>query len=544
MAIVLRGWLAQNETRAYPLHDQATRRTSAGLLLPDDVLVDAHLSVPDSVGKSVFVSSLGVTPGLVSATFLATPNNPLEVGAPGPGTPIAIAVVRAATPVIPYRNYPVEALYPGVSGWVAFGTGANKQRCHLLFDDPASSWLSARCLRRAQELPITAAGKYGLLARLKGLVRLGGSDSISIKKERRVIDGLEQDALVFSLQVPVNSTLQETLRSFAEPCSNRPSEGTCRSPALQSINNVGPDGDGNVNIIFRYGQEIIGDAGDGLVIDYPLGLSQVCPPKSYDPYLPADLCEPSSSSSSSSSSSPSSSESSSSSEPPPPVTSSSSGTFCYPLTSGYGNLEPVVGEGLGTWEFGDSEETGTRLIAVAGQLVHHIVKSQYRYRVFANGNDVVISGLIRPTQTPSGEGHLIFGYQSTNNFFFGGLTLRPSSVYPGGRFFVGRKAAGGPAWPLGLGLGYNLILSLAPPIALAEVDYDVTVRVTRVSATTAQTRLSFTWVDPTYGAQSYVSPWIPLTSIDMEQLRVGLGCVLSPKSEFMNWCVFGGRLIP
>lgn len=540
MAIVFEDWLARNAQRAYPLHDLATRQGESELYLPDDIFTDIRISVPESVGKSIYISSVGITSSLVSATFLATPNNPLETGGPAPGTPVAIAAVRVARPLTPYKNYAIEALYPGVSGWVSFGAGANKHEMHMLFNDPEATWLCGRCVRQAKELPVTAAGKLGLAARLKGLVRLSGTDSISITKEQRTVNGVEQDVLVFALKVPTNSTLQEILRLFAEPCDNRPSEETCLSPGLVSINQVEPDRDGNISLVFSQGREIIGDSGDGMVLDYPLGLSNVCPPKNYDPYDPDDICEPSESSSSSSESS-----ESSSSEGPEPAESSSSSSFCDSLSSELGPLlQEVSGEGLGTWKFDVGETGDTRLITEEGQLVHHIVNTVDRFRAITNGEETVVSGIVRPTQTPSGEGHLIFGYKSVNNFFFGGMTLRPSAAYPGGRFFIGRKASGGPSWPNGLGLGYNFLAggSFLPPIALAEVDYDISLEIIRVSQTTATVRLLATWTDLALGAQAYTSPYVPILGTDMWNFRVGMGAVLSPKTEFADWCVHGWRI--
>jgi hypothetical protein len=542
MAIVFEDWLARNEQRNYPLHDLALRQSESGVALPNDILVDVHLSIPESAGKAVYMSSVGITPNLASLTFLAVPDNPLEL-TPSLTPAVPVAAIRVVRPVVPYKNYAVESLYPGVSGWVSFGTGTTKHDgLHLLFPGAASSWLCGRCVRIARDLPVTATGKYGLAARLRGLVLLSGSDTISITKERRIISGIERDALVFALKVPAGSTLQEVLKSFAAPCDSRPAEGTCLSPGLVSINEIVPDLHGNINIVFRQGQEIIGDSGDGMVIDYPLGLSQVCPVKTYDPYDPPNQCEPSSSSSESSSSS----SSSSSDTPDPPINSSSSGDFCNPLDVSLETLQVIAGTGLGTWEFATGETGPTRLITMPGQLLHHIVNTSYRFRLFSNGDDIILNALIRPTQTPSGEGHLIFGYKSVNNFFFAGLTLRPSATFPQGSFFIGRKASGGPAWPSGLGLGYNFLAGgrFLPPVALIEADYDVTLRVKRISLTTAQAQISATWFDPTFGAQSYVSSIIPNLAIDVEQFRVGMGSVYSPKTEFANWCVSGGRLIP
>ena len=111
MGDVFTGWQNRNENRNFPLHDRATKLSADGTKMPDDILADVHLALPQSAGKFVFVSSVAISPALVSLTFLATEDDPIDGGALGVFVPIGIITVQK--PVVSYRNYPLNAIYPG-----------------------------------------------------------------------------------------------------------------------------------------------------------------------------------------------------------------------------------------------------------------------------------------------------------------------------------------------------------------------------------------------------------------------------------------------
>jgi hypothetical protein len=58
-------WCNANEGRAYPLREEATRRTAAGAQLPDDILADACLITPPECADA-FCSMVRVTPALLA----------------------------------------------------------------------------------------------------------------------------------------------------------------------------------------------------------------------------------------------------------------------------------------------------------------------------------------------------------------------------------------------------------------------------------------------------------------------------------------------
>lgn len=543
MALVFRGWLPTNEQRNYPVHENCSCLADGGTRLPDDILTDAHILVPAAAGRVVLVSSVAVTARLATVTFVAADRYPagFEAGGVG-GTPVLtpLATVHVQRPVKPYVSYNIDALYPGAKGWVTFGTGVEKHDdLNLFFSTFGSALLVDRCVRITRTVPVQLVGKYGLAARLQGLVRLTGSSTVETYKDTREVNGVDTDVAVIALKVPSGDTNTDVMHRYAGSCYKRPAEGTCTAPALKTINGVAPDREGNINIVFTGANEIVGDAGDGLVLDYPLGLTDVCPGKDYAPYDPDDPCEPSTSSEPSSSTPSESSQSDTSSYVP----DESSSSYCTSLDSEYGRLEPILGDGIGTWSFEETPEGYHRLTATAGEILPCLITSLDKYEIVADGDELVVVSTIKPTQTPLGEGHVVFGYRTNDNFYFAGLSLRPSSLYPGGRFFIGRKSTAGGGWPNGLGSGYRFLsgASFDPGIALQEVDYRFEARVKRFSATTAEVTIEVSWTDPEHGAQLYMSPPYPVLGINTTSFKVGLGCVSSPKAEFANWCVYGLR---
>lgn len=238
-------WYNLNEHRAYPCHDLATLVADNGERLPDNIIVDANIWVPEAAGRWVFISSVTVTDHLVSVTFLGSTQDPFsaEYTPPTAFTPIAsLSVVR---PVL-YRNYDLTAQYPGVAGWVTFGSGAVSYKCALRFSDPAATRLCGRASRSYNKLPIEAIKKE-VGYELTGIVRLRGSGDIWVRSGKRVINGVEQDVILVGLDTRKG---QDILQKYLGPCDGRPESRTCGRPPIMYINNVPPDCDGNININF------------------------------------------------------------------------------------------------------------------------------------------------------------------------------------------------------------------------------------------------------------------------------------------------------
>ena len=108
LGTVFPGWSNANEQRGYPLHDLATKQSPDGTKLPSDILADANIMVPESAGKFVFVSSVSITPGLVSVTFLATDTDPFSPGSTPPSTFVPLAAISVSRQGLEiYKNYAI-----------------------------------------------------------------------------------------------------------------------------------------------------------------------------------------------------------------------------------------------------------------------------------------------------------------------------------------------------------------------------------------------------------------------------------------------------
>lgn len=323
MATIFHGWGNTNELRNYPLVDGASKVGVGGKELPDDVLADLNLWVPRSAGERAFVASVVISSQLVTVTFAA-------FGVPA----VPLGVVSLERPVEAFRNYPVEATYPGVGGWVMFGSALTEQDgLSVVVNNPEATEILPRLLRPYDDLPLQSVGKQGVLRALSGIVGLVAGRDVTIVSAideidpasdyllkptmMRQIKGVPTPAIVY--QLDGNAEDYQTQYGYTGPCGPRPDADNCPRSLIKSINGVEPDCDGNIQIVVEgdvpNGVLVDGDGTiSGMVIDYILGLTDVCdrdPTGRYREII--DLCEASSSLSSESSEEPESSSSSSSS---------------------------------------------------------------------------------------------------------------------------------------------------------------------------------------------------------------------------------------
>lgn len=533
MPIVFQDWLNANENRSYPLHDNALRVASNGVLLPNNILADASIWLPLSAGRVVYLSSVGITKSLVSVTFLAAQDSPFCSSSSSLAPFIPLAAVTVRKPVQRFKNYKLEALYPGAGGWVAFGAGAQElQALSLLFDDPGDSALADRCVRAYSDIPVMSLGKVDVSKVLMGLIRLKGVPGITRTfAEDRAIDGVTRRVALIGLDLGDNKVTR--LQSFAGVCGHRPHANSCNTPPIISINDVKPDCDGNIDLIFET-DETVGGAPDGLVLDYPVGLAEACPPTTFvSPFDVDDVCDPDESSESSSSSSSSSEESSSSSS----SSDSSSSSF---LPADYcERFEDPLHEFTvqeGEFNLAASVDDGTqRFVSRKGYAGEQFAINFNRQMSVENvGDSYTLRCVIRPVSGRD-EGHIIFGYANDNNFFFAGFSMDPGlSPAPGfaiGRMFIGKRSAIGPPWSLALGDGYNFISGavVAPPVTLQEAHYNVFVRVERLIGNLISIQLRVRWFD-VIAREVDFTVQVPVFSFNLTGLS-GLG-VMDSYTEF------------
>ena len=72
MAVVNQDWYNLNESRPYPLADNATTLDNEGDFLPSNIITDLRVRWPDWAGTYAFLGSVTVSPSIVTATVLVS----------------------------------------------------------------------------------------------------------------------------------------------------------------------------------------------------------------------------------------------------------------------------------------------------------------------------------------------------------------------------------------------------------------------------------------------------------------------------------------
>lgn len=296
---VYHGWNNTNELRSYPLDDAADRVASNGAMLPEDVLADMHIWMPASVGERAYIASAALTPSLITFTIAAYDDS----------TPLgAVTVLK---PVDPFTVVNIDSQYPGFGGWAVVGSALNEMNSlSLIFDNPDATVIAAKALHPYDDIPLQSLGKSGNLTKLTGLVNLVAGRNVNIfaadedldegdtgfteydilsnwehqnsqyilqPKLKRMIGGERRRCIVVKLEGDAGS--YDNIVGFSGPCAQNPQNNTCERLLINKINTVRPDCSGNIDIevvgIDTVDYEEDGEAA-GIVMQYPLGLTDVC----------------------------------------------------------------------------------------------------------------------------------------------------------------------------------------------------------------------------------------------------------------------------
>lgn len=285
MPIRNHNWYDLQSTRRYPLDDLSTGTADDGLRLRDNIITDMHLRFPSTLGQYAFVSGIAITERLVTLTFLAATDLDDTT------TFVPLAAISLTKPVVHSRHYSLEALYPGVGGWIVFGSGIDEDFT-ARFSSARQSLVSAKCARIYRPLPIPSLGKLFRDTALTGLINIRAGADLNIGKETITVDAVERDALVIRLNGPILN--RNPLETYIGPCDKRPESRTCLKPGVEFINTVQPDCNGNIEIDF--GALLVApfaECGNGLAIEHSAELSDVCAPNDVPTEGPRgrDLCD-------------------------------------------------------------------------------------------------------------------------------------------------------------------------------------------------------------------------------------------------------------
>lgn len=283
MATINQDWYAANEGRVYPLHDAAGGDAVGGGRLPTDLLVDAKIHFPDSLGRHAVLAAVSVSPGVVTVTFEAVD----DVDSPTAFSPLA--VVSAVRPVPIGVHVAVSPQASGVGGWVVFGSGVNTRVGYSArVTGPAAGRLSPRAARAYRKLPVSGIGSFGLPGggMLSGMVTLRAEAPMYLRAEDRVINGRSREVIVVGLAVKASdrftgdSDTPTTLEAFAGACGRRPESRNCGDPEpIEYVNGVGPDCGGTLTLQFvgcASASRIVESC--GVAVECQVGLGSACPP--------------------------------------------------------------------------------------------------------------------------------------------------------------------------------------------------------------------------------------------------------------------------
>ena len=276
--IIFQDWLVRNSQRKYPVDENASLIDDAGVPFPEGFLVDANIWVPKySYGtkelRFLYISSASSTDSLVSLTLLGA-TDPIKpaVGEDAQVGPepefVPIAVLTVPKPVELYKNYAISPLLKGVSGWVAFGQGVDKQ-LNSSFLNPEQSMLAPKSCRYYDNLPVRLFTTEQGFSNAVGDVIIVASDPMVATVKTMLVNEIPKRAMVLELTRDA-----AVLSDYAGPCGGKPESGSCNHTAITSISGVVPDCDGNIQVIFdgvtvRYFDH-------GMCIDSPISLADVC----------------------------------------------------------------------------------------------------------------------------------------------------------------------------------------------------------------------------------------------------------------------------
>jgi len=288
MAIINHNWLNSHASRNYPVDDAATGIDDNGLVLPDDIILDLHISWPLAYGQFAFIGGITITENLVSVVIMAatTADSAAEF--------IPLGAVSLVKPFASNTQQPLTAVADGVGGFIMFGDV--EEQISLRFSTAAQSRIIARVAMPYKPLPVHHIRKAGRPDVLTGIVQILHGSGIHVELQTVLVGDTTVDAIVISLDSTVDAST--IFQQYVGPCGGRPESGTCELPGIETIGGVAPDCDGNIDIIFR--QLVVGDFPEctttdaGFVIDQGIGLDDVCPIRDFTRFDGTDACAESS----------------------------------------------------------------------------------------------------------------------------------------------------------------------------------------------------------------------------------------------------------
>lgn len=217
-------WYNANEGRAYPFKESASLLALGGNQLPNSLIVDMNIMVPDAYAAGLYCPFIKVTPKIIS------------LGVASDAAGLFTATFNVAN-IQPYMANQMTALLPDISGWVVFGSYVAKQPEFYRFARYQDSEIDDKVTHIIEVPPVTK------------IMKLGSSQSRYVSKIVRLASGA--GVRIYNHETSPNIIVVDVDNPeiFVGPCNPR-IDLTADRTTLHSINGIKPDENGIITIRF------------------------------------------------------------------------------------------------------------------------------------------------------------------------------------------------------------------------------------------------------------------------------------------------------
>lgn len=216
----------ENEFRSYPIYENTSRASiEDNIILSDNLLVDLAIVCPENL-TDFYLSSLVITPMLVSVS-IAHSTGGLLVG-------------TFTRPIVVYKPYALTPIQAMSSGYIVFGSGINNiVNYRFISNSTERSGLDPKTIKQIMTPVVMSLSRYQSLSKgLRGIVNLEPGPNVTIRfHEGKIKVGL----------------IDGVRSSFVNPCDKKAIFTECGSPPIRTINGVGPDENGAITIEVKNG---------------------------------------------------------------------------------------------------------------------------------------------------------------------------------------------------------------------------------------------------------------------------------------------------
>jgi len=238
MAIKHLEWLSRNNLRSFPIREDAPRVSTSGFVIPDNLLVDLFLCVPDEP-QGVYISSVCLTPKIITIVFASVATNiTLATASAFPETERGL------------KSKPINPLVDGVAGFVTFGSFLSDG-----FKSAASSYsgsnmftgsciIEAKCLTMISSFPVSSIRASAATKTITGAAIVIPGGYLNME----TTSGTDTDDEIITY-VTLSLSASD-LSAFAPACATVPDKALCSRRPILSINDAVPDLNGNITIEF------------------------------------------------------------------------------------------------------------------------------------------------------------------------------------------------------------------------------------------------------------------------------------------------------